>query len=126
MPSRIYYQRNKEHYSQYQGVFYNDNKEIVKERARIKYHNLPPEQKGKRREYAKNRYNNLREDKKNEVRTYAKNRYYNMTNEELQKHKEYQKNYQKIYHEKKKQELQNSKKEPGNFNKNAVLTPPKT
>ena len=47
MPSRIYYQRNKEHYSQYQRVFYNDNKEIVKERARIKYHNLPPEEKEK-------------------------------------------------------------------------------
>ena len=46
-----------------------------------------------------------------------------MSSEQLQKHKEYQKYYQKIYREKKKQELQNSKKY---FNKNAVLTPPKT
>ena len=49
-----------------------------------------------------------------------------MSTEQLQEHKEYQKNYQKIHHEKKKQELQNSKKEQGNFNKNAVLTPPNT
>ena len=49
-----------------------------------------------------------------------------MSSEQLQKHKEYQKKYQKIYREKKKQELQNSKKEQGNFDKNAVLTPSKT
>ena len=44
----------------------------------------------------------------------------------MQKHKEYQKNYQKMYRAKKKQELENSKKEKGDFDKNAVLTPPKT
>ena len=49
-----------------------------------------------------------------------------MSDEELQKHKEYQKNYQKIYRAKKKQELENIKKAQGNFDKNAVLTPPKT
>ena len=49
-----------------------------------------------------------------------------MSGEQLHKHKEYQKNYQKIYCEKKKQELKNIKKEQGNFDKNAVLTPPKT
>ena len=64
MPSRIYYLSNKEHYSQYQQDFYNDNKEILKEQARIRYHNLSPEEKEKIKEYAKNRYNNLPEDKK--------------------------------------------------------------
>ena len=49
-----------------------------------------------------------------------------MTDEEIQKHKEYQKNYQKMYHEKKKQELENIKRGQGNFDKNAVVTPPKT
>ena len=49
-----------------------------------------------------------------------------MSDEELQKHKENQKNYQKIYRAKKKQELENIKKAQGNFDKNAVLTPPKT
>ena len=45
-----------------------------------------------------------------------------MSDEQLQKYKE----YQKIYREKKKQDLQNSKKEQGDFDKNSVLTPPKT
>ena len=34
-----------------------------------------------------------------------------MNDEQMQKHKEYQKNYQKMYRAKKKQELENSKKE---------------
>ena len=49
-----------------------------------------------------------------------------MSDEELQEHKEFQKNYQKIYRAKKKQELENIKKAQGNFDKNAVQTPPKT
>ena len=49
-----------------------------------------------------------------------------MNDEKMQKHKEYQKNYQKMYRPKKKQELENSKKEQGDFDKHAVLTPPKT
>ena len=49
-----------------------------------------------------------------------------MNDEQIQKHKEYQKNYQKMYRTKKKQELKESKKEQGDFDKNAVLTPPKT
>ena len=126
MPSRIYYQSNKEYYSQYQRKFYNDNKETLKEHVRIKYHNLPPKEKEKRKEHAKNRYDNLPEDKKNDKRAYSKNRYHNMFSEQLQKHKEYQKNYQKIYREKKKRELQNSKEEQGNSDKNAVLIAPKT
>ena len=44
----------------------------------------------------------------------------------FQKHKEYLKSYQKIYRAKKKQELENIKKEQGDFDKNAVLTPSKT
>ena len=59
-------------------------------------------------------------------RDYAKKTYYVMSDEEMQKHKEYQKNYQKMYIEKEKHDLQNIKKEQGNFNKNAVLTLPKT
>ena len=87
MSSRIYYLSNKEHYSQYQQDFYNDNKEILKEQARIRYHNLSPEEKEKIKEYAKNRYNNLPEDKKNEKRAYGKNKY-NMSTEQFQEHKE--------------------------------------
>ena len=50
----------------------------------------------------------------------------NMNDEQMQKHKEYQKNYQKIYRAKEKQELEYIKKEQGDFDKNAVLTPSKT
>ena len=49
-----------------------------------------------------------------------------MSDEERKKHKERQKIYQKMYRAKEKQELENSKKAQGNFDKNTVLTPPKT
>ena len=56
-----------------------------------------------------------------------KAKYHNMSDEERQKHKERQKIYHKMYREKKKkQELENIKKAQGNFDKNAVLTTPKT
>ena len=51
----------------------------------------------------------FQEIKKDIKRAYAKNKYHSMNNEELQRHKEYQKNYQKMYREKKKQELENIK-----------------
>ena len=84
------------------------------------------DEKLKRIEYSRNHYINLPEDKKNEITEKAKKKYHAMSDEELQKHKEYQKNYQKIYREKKSQELQNSKKEQDNSDKNAFLAPPKT
>ena len=68
----------------------------------------------------------MSEDIKSKVREKARNKYHAINDEELQKHKEYQKNYQKIYRAKKKQDLENIKKTQGNFDKNAVLTPPKT
>ena len=43
----------------------------------------------------------------------------------MQKSKEYQNNDQKMYHEKKKHELENIKKAQGDLAKNAVLTSPK-
>ena len=55
-----------------------------------------------------------------------KAKYHNMSDEEKKKHKEHQKIYQKIYRAKKKQELKIIKEEEDDFDKNAVLTPPKT
>ena len=49
-----------------------------------------------------------------------------MNDEHMQNHKEYHKNYQKIYRAKKKQELENSKKEQDDFDKNSTLTTRKT
>ena len=99
---------------------------MLKEQARIKYHSLSSEEKVKKSKYAKKWCNNLSDDKKATKRDYAKNRYHNMTDEEMQKYKEYQKNYQTLYWKKKKYELEYIKKEQGNFDKNAVLTPSKT
>ena len=126
MVSKKYYSMNRDHYLQYQKDLYNRSKEEFKECARIRYNNLSLDEKLKRIEYSRNHYINLPEDKKNEITEKAKKKYHAMSDEELQKHKEYQKNYQKKYREKKKQELENIKKAQGNFNKNAVLIPPKT
>ena len=49
-----------------------------------------------------------------------------MTDKELQKHKEYQKKLSKNIPWKEKTRVPNSKKEQSNFDKNAVLAPPKT
>ena len=115
-------QSNKDACLKAQQHYYENNKEAIKEQAKIKYHNLTREEKDKRSEYAKNWYNNLSEDKINEKRAYGKNRYHNMLEEKKQKLKE----YQKMYREKKKQELQSIKEEEDNFDKNAVLTIPET
>ena len=126
MVSKKYYSLNRDHYLEYQKDLYNKNKEEFKERSRNRYNNLSPAEKQKRIKYCGNHYVNLSEDVKNKVREKARNKYHAMSDEELQKHKEYQKNYQKIYRAKKKQELENIEKAQGNFDKNTVLTPPKT
>ena len=87
---------------------------MIKNLAKIRYHNISPEEKNKRSENAKKWYNNLLEDKQIIKREYAKNRYHNMTVEHMQKHKEYQKNYQTMYWGKKQQEFQ---KAQGNLTK---------
>ena len=66
MPNRIYYQSNRDVSLKTQWDYYENNKEAIKEQAKIKYHNLTGEEKDKRCEYAKNWYNNLSEHKKNE------------------------------------------------------------
>ena len=44
MVSKKYYSMNRDHYLQYQKDFYNNNKGEFKERARIRYNNLSPEE----------------------------------------------------------------------------------
>ena len=115
MPSKM--QRHRKELLQKQRDHYENNKELIKQQARIKYLSLSPEEKVKRSKYAKNWYNNLADDKKNIKREYGKKRYHNMTDEEKQKYKEYQKHYPKMYREKKTQELKNIKRPQGNFTK---------
>ena len=126
MPTKIFYQKHRKTLLKKQRDFHHNNKEVIKEQARIKYHNLSTEEKNKTSEFAKKWYNGLPDDKKNIKREYGKNRYRNMTDEEMQKHKAYQKINQKMYREKKKQELKNIKRLQDNFDKNAVVTTSKT
>ena len=39
--------------------YYQNNKDVLKEKARTRYQNLPEEQKGLRRQYSRNRYQKL-------------------------------------------------------------------
>ena len=54
--------------------------------------------------------------KKNKIREAGKDKYHTLSTEQRQSYKDYQKKYQKECREK-------IKKERGNINKNAVLTP---
>ena len=126
MVSQEYYLINRDYYLQHSKDYYNKYKEEIKEEARNSYSSLSPEEKQKKIDYSKNYYLNLPEDKKKEIIKKVKDKYHSMSDEQMQKHKEYLKNYQKLYRAKKKQELEYSKKEQCDFDKNAVLTPPKT
>ena len=45
MPTKVFYQVHREGLLQKQRVFYGNNKEMIKEQARITYHCLLPEEK---------------------------------------------------------------------------------
>ena len=130
MVSRNYYLINRDYYLQCSRDYYNKYKEEIKEEARNRYHNLSAEEKQKKSDYSINYYLNLPEykqkEKKAQINEKMKAKYHNMSDEEMKKHTEHQKIYQKMYRAKKKQELENIKKVQGDFEKNAVLTPPET
>ena len=64
MPSRFYYQSNKEQYIHAAHNYYNSNKESILKSLKNKYNMLTSEDREKKNEYAKNWYNNLPDDKK--------------------------------------------------------------
>ena len=74
MPTKIFYQRHREELLPKQRHFYQNNKELIKEQARIKYHSLSPEENKKINEYAKNWYINLPDNNKNIKKDCAKNK----------------------------------------------------
>ena len=118
MPSRFYYQNNKEQYIQAPHDYYNSNKDSILKRLKNKYNVLTAEDREKNNKYAKNWYNNLPDDKKKKKmqRKACKNRYHTRSKKQREKYKEYQKKYQIECREK-------IKKGQGNIDKNAVLTP---
>ena len=68
------YQRNREVILNRETFYYENNKELLKERA-------------------KNKYRELSEEEKNIKRDYGKKRYHSMSEENIKRLKEYQKNY---------------------------------
>ena len=76
MSETTYYQRNREVILSSAKDYYENNKELLRERER-----------------AKNKYRELSEEEKNIKREYGKKRYHNMSEEDKKKLKEYQKNY---------------------------------
>ena len=65
MPSRFYYQSDKEYYIQKACDYYNNNnKSSILARLKNKYDTLRDEDSVKKNEYARNWYNDLPDDKK--------------------------------------------------------------
>ena len=58
-----YYQRNRDVILNRAKVYYENDKERLREQPRDKYRNLSQEEKNKKREYGKNRYHNIPEEK---------------------------------------------------------------
>ena len=64
MPSRFYYQSDKEYYIQKACGYYNNNNSSILARLKNKYDTLRDEDSVKKNEYARNWYNDLPDDKK--------------------------------------------------------------
>ena len=53
--------------------YYENNKELLRERAKNKYRELSEEEKNIKREYGKKRYHNMSEEVKKKLKEYQKN-----------------------------------------------------
>ena len=68
-----YYQTNRDVILNRAKVYYENEKERLREQARDKYRNISGEEKNKKRECGKNRYHNMSEEKKQSLKEYQKN-----------------------------------------------------
>ena len=59
-----YYQRNRETLLNRAKDYYEDNKEVLREKAKNKSRELPSEENNIKREYGRNRYKNMSDEKK--------------------------------------------------------------
>ena len=102
MSGTTYYQRIRDIILNRANAYYENNKELLKERA-------------------KNRYRELSENEKDAKKQYQKDRCNNMTAEEKQKYKKYQKNYREAKKQQRKTIdifLKTNEKEHENFMNN--------
>ena len=72
MSDLTYYQKNQYVILNRAKVYYENDKEKLREQATDKYRNLSEEDKNKKREYGKNRYHNMPEEKKQRLNEYQK------------------------------------------------------
>ena len=68
----IYYKRNRDTILNKAKYYYENNKEVLRKRARNKYRELSEEEKSIKREYGRNRYHNISEEKRQRLKKYPK------------------------------------------------------
>ena len=68
MAGTTYYQRNRETVLNRAKDCYENNKEVLREKAKSKYRELSEEEKNIKREYGRNRYKNISEEKKQKLK----------------------------------------------------------
>ena len=73
MSGTTYYQRDREVMLNRTNEYYENNKEVLREKAKNKYRELSEEEKNIRREYGRNRYHNMSEEKKQRLKEYQIN-----------------------------------------------------
>ena len=73
MSRTIYYQRNREVMLSRANKYYENSKEVLREKARSKYRKLFEKEKNIKRKYERNRYHNLSEEKKQRLKEYRRN-----------------------------------------------------
>ena len=66
------YQRNRDRILNRAKDYFENNKELLRERAKYKYRELPEEEKNINRECGKNRYHNMSEENKKRLKKYQK------------------------------------------------------
>ena len=73
MSGTSYYKRNRDVILNRAKDYYEDDKELLRERRKNKYRELSDEEKNIKREYGRNRYHNMSEEKKQRLKKYQRN-----------------------------------------------------
>ena len=73
MGETTYHQINRETVLNWTKDYYENNKEVLRKKAKSKYRELSEEKKDIKRKYGRNRYKNMSEGKKQKLKEYQKN-----------------------------------------------------
>ena len=73
MSGTTYSQRNRVVILNRAKDYYENNKEVLREKAKNKYKELSEEEKNTKREYGRNRYHNMSADDKKRLKKYQRN-----------------------------------------------------